>query len=110
MSYLAVLSLLPLLLSGMACGRQGMPAYSGKFWAGSSEVEGIERRQDTPPGLLRCGDPRFDGYICLSAKDLACLYSTFVLNCSKWKSLNPGCPNVSTEQVKDALEAMGLLR
>lgn len=64
-----------------------IPRWDGKLYAGSSGVDGVERRQEHE--TVKCADPKFDDMVCMSYADLEAFYSTYVLGCKEWKSGSP---------------------
>lgn len=71
------------------------PLWEGKIWAGSSNVSGIERRQDGQ--IISCMSKDFDNYAAISYRDLGCLYEQVILNVEKYKDPNKKCSNTVTE-------------
>jgi len=65
-------------------GCAGTPRkWDGKMWAGSPDVSGIERRQANE--LLRCDDPQFHKYVCMTNEDFVRSYLNIVSACESWK-------------------------
>lgn len=71
------------------------PPWEGKIWAGSSEVAGIERRQDQQ--IISCMSKDFDNYAAISYRDLGCLYEQVILNVEKYKDPGKKCSGSVTE-------------
>ena len=39
--------------------------------------------------VIRCDQPEFNGYLCMSSADFESFYKTFVLGCQVWKKDQP---------------------
>lgn len=58
------------------------PKWDGKLWAADSSDQTIKRAQENQ--AIKCSDPAFDDYICMSYADFKLFYNTYVLGCKKW--------------------------
>ena len=81
----------------ISCTKE-MPKWDGKFWAASYEGQSLVRSQ--VPENISFNDTRINDYVCMSYKDLECLYMQLIDNCVQWRTLNPSCPTTSGEQAK----------
>ena len=65
------------------CSSLKVPRFTAKLWAGSSEVEGIERRQVGE--IIKASDPAFDDYICMQGEDFTDYIMKVATSCEVWK-------------------------
>ena len=72
------------------------PVWKGKLWPASSERESLYRADYHEE--IKCSDPAFDKYICMSAEDFASFYEVYVNGCKQWKK------DVQLMTVHEALE------
>lgn len=79
------------------------PDYKPTLYAGNSAIGGISRAQSKEN--LSCQDAKFDGYVAMSYDTLACLYMTYVNNCSSYIQQRVNCPNVSKEHIDQFIKA-----
>lgn len=61
------------------------PAVRAKQWLGSSREAGVVSSQNE---VLRCNDPTFDNFACMTLEDQSKLLETFFGCCERWK---PNC-------------------
>lgn len=79
-SFTAVSALL--LFSGFTGCSGKVPVWNGKIYAGSSGVDGVERRQDAE--IIKCASAEFDHMMCMTYADFEKFYETYVLGCKSW--------------------------
>lgn len=84
----------------IACGTGDMPRWDGKWWAADSANGAIVRAQEGRQ--IRCTDPEFQDYACLTYHDLGCLGQQLIYNCEKWRNPNPRCEAVTEQVIKAA--------
>ena len=85
MRVVVILAVIPLLLGLSKCSKP-IPSWDGKLWIGVSDHAAVERAQDPQDPQIRCEDPRFAGYICMSPQDFESFYKTYILSCKEWGS------------------------
>ena len=71
------------LLGATSGGCVKPPQFFGKIWVGNSQTASIDRGQE--PESMKCSDPLFDNYFCMSERSYACFVDTFVLGCKEWR-------------------------
>lgn len=72
-----------LLLLGASNCTAPIPKWDGDIYAGKSKQDAIVRAQANE--VIKCADPAFDAYLCMSYADFQSFYATYVLGCEKWK-------------------------
>lgn len=60
-----------------------LPKGDFKFYAGSSDLKSILREQQKE--RVRCDDPYFDSFICMTDDDLMKFIDTYIGKCDRWE-------------------------
>lgn len=79
------------------------PDYKPVLYAGNSAIGGITRAQSHEN--ISCQDPKMDNYVAMSYDTLACLYMTYINNCSAYIQQKVSCPNISQKDIDQFVKA-----
>lgn len=72
-------------MGASSCGSGPVPAVDLQLYAGSSEEEGIVRKQANE--VIKCSSESINGFVCMSYEDLEEVY-LIIQQCKQWpKSL-----------------------
>ena len=73
-------------LNGCAAAKKSntsIPKIDLKLYQGMPDKQGIVREQSAE--LLKCAEPKFQDFVCLSHEDFQKVIDAYILGCKEWK-------------------------